>query len=256
MVAEYLTCLSNYTATTDPTVNDDVTDGYARGSLWINTLAGMIFMLDDPTAGAAVWRCFYAITGTGTGGLTDYDLTVGGAEYGMIRFGNAAMGRTSFNVGNIDLDGAVLFRNISGPVTSEIEYLFAESAGGTCRFALPRSGVGNAAYLPRSVLIAGPAPADTDFVKVGYWQAQGIFDNLLCDTSGFGADLGVQHDLEVEGDIFTDSIKESTTGAGITLDDAVLAPNIKSGVDQATAGAAVGEIWADTNDANSLKLGV
>jgi hypothetical protein len=67
------------------------------------------------------------------------------------------------------------------------------------------------------MLIAGPAPADTDFVKVSYWQGQGIFHNLTCDTSGTGADLGVQNDLEVEGDIYTDSIKGSTANSDLTV---------------------------------------
>lgn len=136
----------------------------------------------------------------------------------MIQMGNSSFGRTSYKVGNIDLDGSIMCRNIAGPVTGQIEFIWTESTGGTARFALPKSAVGNATYNSRSMLIAGPAPADTDFVKVSYWQTtNNIFHNLLCDTTGFGADLGVQNDLEVEGDIFTDSIKESTSGAGITL---------------------------------------
>ena len=162
------------------------------------------------------------IEGLGTGGQTDYDLKVGDTDgtptYGMIQIGNSCIGRTSFKAGNIDLDGSMIYRNIAGPVTSEIEHVFVESTGDSTRFALAKAGVGNATYNSRSMLIAGPAPADTDYVKVSYWQTNNsIFDNLVCDTSGTGADLGVQNDLEVEGDIFVDSIKESTTGADITF---------------------------------------
>lgn len=174
------------------------------------------------------------IEGVGTGGYTAYDLKVGDTDgsptYGMIQIGNASIGRTSHTDG-IDLDGAVLFRNIAGPVTSEIEFIFVESTATTCRFALPKSGVGNATYNPRSMLIAGPAPADTDFVKVSYWQGQGIFDNLACDTASDGADLGVQNDLEVEGDIFVDSIKESTTDAGATIESVLLKDGNITGTD-------------------------
>jgi hypothetical protein len=168
-----------------------------------------------------------SVPGIGDGGLTNYDLKVGNpSDYGMIQFGNALLGRTSFNVGAIDLDGTVLIRNIGGPVTSEIEFMFAESVGATCRFALPKSAVGNATYNPRSMLLAGPAPADTDFVKVSYWQTQGIFHNLACDTAASGSDLGVQNDLEVEGIIYADNIKESTPGANITLgNDLAMAGN-------------------------------
>lgn len=162
------------------------------------------------------------VLGLGTGGQTDYDLKVGDTDgtptYGMIQIGNACIGRTSFKAGNIDLDGSIIYRNIAGPVTSEIEHVFVESTGDSTRFALAKAGVGNATYNSRSMLIAGPAPADTDYVKVTYWQTNNnIFDNLACDTSGVGADLGVQNDLEVEGDIFVDSIKESTAAAGISF---------------------------------------
>lgn len=145
------------------------------------------------------------ITGMATGALADYDLCVGDTatpDYGMIQFGNACVGRTSYDVGNVDLNGTVLFRNLGGPVSGKIEFLWEEGNGNT-RFAMPSSGVGNATYNPRSMLIAGPAPADTDMVTVGYWQTNNsIFTNLACDTAGDGADLGVQNDLEVMGDIF------------------------------------------------------
>lgn len=145
------------------------------------------------------------ISGFGTGALADYDLCIGDTmtpSYGMVQFGNAVIGRTSYNIGNVDLDGSVIVRNLGGPVTGKIEFLWEEGNGAT-RFALPSSGAGNATYNPRSMLIAGPAPANTDMVTVGYWQTNNnIFNNLACDTGGDGADLGVQNDLEVMGDIF------------------------------------------------------
>lgn len=164
----------------------------------------------------------FTVKGIADGGRTNYDLRVGDTSgtptYGIIQMGNSIIGRTSFKAGNLDLDGVVLIQNVGGAVTSQIEFCFAESGGNTTRFALPKSGVGNATYNPRSMLLAGPAPADTDFVTVGYWQTnESIFDNLACDTVGSGADLGVQHDLEVENDTFCDSLKESTTDAGITI---------------------------------------
>ncbi len=81
------------------------------------------------------------------------------------------------------------------------------------------------------MLLAGPAPADDDMVTVGYWNTQGIFGNLVCDTGTDGADLGVQNDLEVEGDVFTDSIKESTTAAGVTIDGVLIKDGEVDGVD-------------------------
>ncbi len=161
-----------------------------------------------------------SIPGIGDGGLADYDLKVGDTatpDYGMILFGDGVIGRTSYNVAACDLDGTVIIRQLTAPVGSNIEFAILESGGQAIRFALAKSAVGNATYNPRSMLIAGPAVLDDEIVTVGYWQGQGIFDNLVCDTAGDGADLGVQNDLEVEGDIFVDSIKESTAAAGITF---------------------------------------
>ena len=162
----------------------------------------------------------------GTGGLTEYDLKVGDTDgsptYGMVQIGNSTFGRTNFNAASLDLDGTCLWWNNGAPATSNIEFAFAESSN-SIRFAIPQSGVGNATYNPRSMLIAGPAPADDEMVTVGYWQTNNsIFDNLACDTSTDGADLGVQNDLEVEGDIFVDSILESTTAAGVTIDSVLV----------------------------------
>ncbi|HUW17391.1 MAG TPA: hypothetical protein VMW94_09965, partial [Actinomycetes bacterium] len=42
-------------STSDPTVNDDVGDGYLPGDTWINTDTGETFVLVDNTLGAAVW---------------------------------------------------------------------------------------------------------------------------------------------------------------------------------------------------------
>lgn len=161
------------------------------------------------------------ITGIGGSGLTGYDLKVGDTstpDYGLIQTGDAAFGRVPYNAMSMDLDGSVVIRNLTVPATSNIEFAFLESGGTSVRFALAKSAAGNATYSARSMLIAGPSVWDDEIVTVGYWQTNNsIFDNLACDTSGDGADLAVQNDLEVEGDIFTDSIKESTSGAGVTF---------------------------------------
>ncbi len=157
----------------------------------------------------------------GTGDLTDYDIEIGDTDgsptYGVARLGNSTIGRMSYNVGNLDLDGTVLIRNVGAPATSNIEFAFAES-GNAIRFAIPASGVGNATYNPRSMFLAGPAVLDDTVVTLGYWQGVGLFDNIDADTSGTGADLGIQDDLEVEGQIFVDDIDESTAAAGVTID--------------------------------------
>jgi len=47
---------SNTTALVDPTVTDDVSSGYDRLSVWINTNTSVAFMCVDPSVGAANWQ--------------------------------------------------------------------------------------------------------------------------------------------------------------------------------------------------------
>lgn len=46
---------SNLTATTNPTVSSDNTQGYSAGSTWINTLTNTLFICANASAGAAIW---------------------------------------------------------------------------------------------------------------------------------------------------------------------------------------------------------
>lgn len=48
--------LSNLSSSADPTVNDDIGDGYAVGSLWYNQTSGTLFVASDVTGGAAQWE--------------------------------------------------------------------------------------------------------------------------------------------------------------------------------------------------------
>ena len=43
------------TAISDPTVNDDVSEGYLVGSIWLNTTTDTFFSCADNAEGAAVW---------------------------------------------------------------------------------------------------------------------------------------------------------------------------------------------------------
>lgn len=47
--------LNNFSATADPTVNDDSGDGYGVGSLWVNITSDQAWICVDATATAAVW---------------------------------------------------------------------------------------------------------------------------------------------------------------------------------------------------------
>lgn len=48
--------VENYGATTNPTVNNDITEGYIAGSTWINTSIHIIWVCLNNADGVAVWR--------------------------------------------------------------------------------------------------------------------------------------------------------------------------------------------------------
>lgn len=48
------------TATVDPTVNNDDTEGYDVNSIWTNTMTPESFICWDASTGAAVWHSFAA----------------------------------------------------------------------------------------------------------------------------------------------------------------------------------------------------
>lgn len=56
---------SNLSASAAPTVNEDSGDGYAVGSIWIDTTADKAYVLLDATVGAAVWIEITQASGTG-----------------------------------------------------------------------------------------------------------------------------------------------------------------------------------------------
>jgi hypothetical protein len=52
---DQITYKNNFAATADPTVNNDSTQGYSKGSKWYNTNTNKIFECLNNSAGAAVW---------------------------------------------------------------------------------------------------------------------------------------------------------------------------------------------------------
>lgn len=176
------------------------------------------------------------ISGIGDGGLTNYDLCVGDVDgYGMARVGCFAFGVTNYDIGDMNLDRTVVFRNLEGPASGLIEFIWEEGNGNT-RLAIPTSGPGNAAWWPRSVFLAGPATTDANSVTVGFHQRENnIFHNLVCDTALSGAEFGVQGNVEFEKIVFVDDIQESTSGAGITFGNPIKVTGLAAYADNAAA---------------------
>jgi hypothetical protein len=156
------------------------------------------------------------VTGVGTGALGSYDATFGDVttpDYGSIQVGSLGMYSSSYSTANIDLDKAFLFRqesNLGVGNDPGIEFAFMEQ-GNTIRMAIPESGAGNATAFIRSGTFAGPytTTIGNDAVTCDQWTTYD--SNIDCDTGGTGADLFVQDDLELEGELFV-------SGGSIKLD--------------------------------------
>jgi len=98
--------LSNFAATTNPAVTDDVADGYGPGSLWGNTSANSLYWCESNAAGAAVWNL---VAGSGSGDMllasaqtvtgaktfNDATLVLAGSTSGTTTLHSAAVASTS-----------------------------------------------------------------------------------------------------------------------------------------------------------------
>jgi len=74
-------------ATTTPTVNDDETQGFCEGSLWMSPTLKRMFWCLDPTTGAAVWQESILLDTDGNFTLAG-ELRIkdpGSAEYGCLK---------------------------------------------------------------------------------------------------------------------------------------------------------------------------
>lgn len=101
--------LVNITAVVAPTVSDDNTLGYSRGSYWINTLTNVYYVCTNASTGAAVWNQVVPVSNTpivGTAQIATstsaarWSITPGmysgtGVIYGCLMTANTT---TSFNV--------------------------------------------------------------------------------------------------------------------------------------------------------------
>ena len=80
---------------------------------------------------------------------------------------------------------------------------------------LNRGAPDRASVIERSLLIGaqkGIKPLDENY------SINSDFLRLPCDTLGLGADLGVEHDVQINGTLWVDSIKESGVNAGLDIE--------------------------------------
>lgn len=141
------------------------------------------------------------VIGPSTGNFIadEYDLTIGGNDSASVmRIGNLEFGTSDDRtVGASLTTGGTVYFVIQSEPDGIAEFIFCE-ASGDIRFALPRSGPGYGTYNPRSMIIAGPSVLKDSIMIGSYWG----FNRIGMNTSDYGADLGIQNNVQVGDSLF------------------------------------------------------
>lgn len=210
--ANILFKVGNNGAITAMTINEDgnigigTTSPYAKLSVVGETVAE--YFTATSTTGISSFGGEVSISATttiaGTSGIDDwtggsYDAWIynsANASSSALKLGNNMMiGTIAGSIGAVDFTDSGVIKILNTP-TSEITFVI-EDADNEVRFALPEAGTDKGMYSPRSMIIAGPWVDNANFIKCSYWG----FWNIDCNTSGTGADLGVQDDFQALGNV-------------------------------------------------------
>lgn len=162
--------------------------------------------LQDGSGDTAMLNVSTAFPGRFNAGNAMPDAHFGDSIAGLIEIGFAHFGMhfdTTYNSGLLSVGQTIQIGNKGTPV-GPWELLFY-SSDNNIRFGIPTSADSTGTYNPRSMIIAGPSILNDSICRGPYWG----FTNLAMITSADGADLGVQNDVEILGDLFLDTIKSS-----------------------------------------------
>lgn len=112
--------IHTFNETTDPGVNDDTSEGYSPGSVWINTVDNTFFVCTDATEGAAVWS-----SGGGGGGDTlPATMITTGATYTVvdddffIGWNSDTLSAKTLTLGVPDVDKTLTVKDAAGDANS------------------------------------------------------------------------------------------------------------------------------------------
>lgn len=112
-------------------------------------------------------------------------------------------------------DNALVFRTEQLNNANKMQYVFWNHTLNRPSLVLNQGAPNRATVIERSLIIGaqkGQKPLNEDYTL------NNDFNNIPCDTTGLGADLGVEHAIECPN-IFTDQIHESTPGEGVSINE-------------------------------------
>lgn len=148
--------------TSDPTVNDDLCNGYRQGDFWINTTDGKSWELITDTCGSADWNQADSLGGTNTDGVTTYgtdETSLSGASNMWIVID---LGGTSTTVVSDSAGGATVYLGVqivsSGGNVGSVAFIDSTTDAVLGSTLIKRSG--------SSLYILDPTTGETVFQPV------------------------------------------------------------------------------------------
>lgn len=121
-------------------------------------------------------------------------------------------------------DNSLIFETHSIQNLYAMEVVFWDEQTGRPSLVLNEGAAGRATVIERSLILG--AQKGTKALDGNYTLGTGTFANLAFDTSVFGADLGVEHDIELLGTLFVDVI-DASSGGRLTFAVPITVPAIR-----------------------------
>jgi len=110
----------------------------------------------------------------------------------------------------------LIFRTKQLNNENKMQYAFWNDFLDRPSMVLNQGAPNRATVIERSIIVGankGVKPLD------GNYTDGSDFENLSFDTSLEGADLGVENDIEILGELFVNQIHESTPGSGVSINE-------------------------------------
>ena len=210
----------NITATSNPTVNDDVNSGYNVGSIWINVSTDAIYFCGDSSDGAAVWAltASAAVTEITSLAKTDSNFIVGNGSAWVAESGATVRASLGVTIGThvqaYDADLAALAGLTSA--ANKVPMFSGSGSASLLDFLDEDNMASNSAT----------AVASQQSLKA-YVDSQVDTVNSLAEILALGNSSGGTGLVITAGDAFTvNTITETTGGSGVTIDSVLLKDNV------------------------------
>lgn len=116
-------------------------------------------------------------------------------------------------------ENTLIFETYALDNPNNMEIAFWDHENARPSLVLNQGAPGRASIFERSLLVG--AQKGIKDLDGGYSLCNDFF-NLSCDTTNYGADFGVENDVEIKGNLFVDEVNESTLDVGVTIEGVLL----------------------------------